>query len=78
MQSGKTQLSVQQSIEQVGGLRPLLSGVRGPASLLDGVVYAGFSVLAKILSRRQATIWHRDDTNRASTAAEPSESEPSR
>jgi glycosyltransferase involved in cell wall biosynthesis len=64
VQAGKEQVSERHDIVRVGGLRPLLAGVRGPGSLADAIVYAGFSLLARMLSRSDRNYWYRDETNR--------------
>ena len=69
VQAGRAQLSELHDIVQVGGLRPLLAGVRGPASLADAAVYVGFSILARMLSRSGRNYWwYRDETNRHAAA----------
>jgi hypothetical protein len=70
VQSGKAQVEQTKSIDAVGGLRPLLSGIREPAEVRDAVVYAGFSIAARVLARHDTGTWHRDDTNRVHTIAD--------
>lgn len=66
VQGGKRQVSDRQDVVRVGGLRPLLSSSHDAASLRDALVYAGFSVLAKIFSGIRPNFWYRDETNRSS------------
>ena len=68
VQAGRAQLSELHDIAQVGGLRPLLAGVRGPGSLADAAVYVGFSILARMLLRSRRNYWYRDETNRQAAA----------
>jgi glycosyltransferase involved in cell wall biosynthesis len=51
----------QQSPSQT--LREVLGRVRGPASLIDALVYVLFVTVARVLSRRE-TRWERDETSR--------------
>jgi glycosyltransferase involved in cell wall biosynthesis len=68
VQGGRAQLAASQQIRKVGGLSSLLAGARSPRNLRDAAVYLGFTVAARILSRRQSANWHRDETSRLTVA----------
>jgi glycosyltransferase involved in cell wall biosynthesis len=70
VQAGKKQMSEDHDIVRVGGLRPVLAGVRGPGSLADAFVYAGLSFLARMLVRSRRNDWYRDETNRPAAPQE--------
>lgn len=67
--AGRTELAGREPVTAVGGLRPLLAGVRGPAGVLDAVAYAGLVLTAKVLARRSPQVWWRDETNRVGPVA---------
>ncbi len=66
VQGGRSELAERQAIVRIGGVRPLLKGVRGPAGLLDAGVYAGLSLAARVLPRSSQDVWQRDETTRTS------------
>ncbi|MET9018388.1 glycosyltransferase [Actinopolymorpha sp. NPDC004070] len=62
---------VEASSVQVGGLRVLLTSVRGLGMLADAVAYAGFVLLARVQPAQAAgpdRSWERDDTQRVAAA----------
>ena len=42
----------------------LMRSVRGPSSLADATVYAGFVTAGRVLAQRAGTRWERDDSSR--------------
>ena len=42
----------------------LMRSVRGPSSLADSTVYAGFVTAGRVLAQRTGTRWERDDSSR--------------
>jgi glycosyltransferase involved in cell wall biosynthesis len=70
VQGGKKQASERHDVVRVGGLRPLLTSLRGPASLADALAYAGISLLAKGLLRADSDSWYQDETTRITVHTE--------